>query len=492
MELSLNQHLTGQAGKLTRLRDAKRQGIDSRMVENPRPGTDFAISLDERLQYAADRALARAAEEHEFDTGSLVLMDALNGEILAMASYPTFDPNARRVTEHDVAARRNNAITAPFEPGSVFKVVTFAAALETTPITPEDPIECGSGVMSLFGRRIHDIHPYGTIPMGTVLAKSSNIGAIQIALQTGEARLLEYVKRFGFGRRTGIALPGEEPGLVRELDRWGRTSIGSVAMGHEITATTLQLAVATSAIASEGLLRKPRLILWRQKPGEERQMEPLEAPRRVIQPETSLTLRRLMEGVVLEGTGKRAKLLGYTTGGKTGSAQIYDPKLGHYTEKYNSSYVGFAPLQEPKVVVAVTLNGATKYGGVVAAPVFREVATEALRILGVVPDIPVPDEPSDDDWDDEEFADVAIASLGEPIDIEAESGDAGAEFRATAYLWGPPGPDLYGLALRSVMRECSRASMEVDYEGAGLVRIQHPPPGAVLPVGGRIRVVLAR
>ncbi|MCP5120601.1 MAG: PASTA domain-containing protein, partial [bacterium] len=310
----------------------------------------------------------------------------------------------------------------------------------------------------------------------------------------GEARLLEYVKRFGFGRRTGIELPGESGGVVWDPENRGRTSIGSVTMGHELSATSVQLAMATAAVANGGLLRKPRLILWSQKPNERREATPIESPRRVIQPETAITLRRLMEGVVLEGTGRRARISGYTTGGKTGSAQIWDPDEKRYTHRYNSSFIGFAPIQEPKVVVAVTLNGADKYGGIVAAPVFQEVTRETLRILGVVPDVPVMDHEFDDGADLEEFADVAVADLGRPAEINVDDGgaDSEPEVRTTAYVWGPRVPDLYGLTERSVLAVCSRRGMDVEFEGEGLVRAQDPPPGTVLPIGKSIRVMFVR
>jgi cell division protein FtsI/penicillin-binding protein 2 len=420
------------------------------------------------------------------------VIEPYSGEILAMSNYPAFDPNARRVTASDVAARTNNAISAPFEPGSVFKTVTLAAALENSSLGPESLIDCGPGVMRLFGRRIHDLHAYGTIPVKTVLAKSSNIGVIQIGLEAGEAKLHEYIRRFGFGRRTGIPLPGESSGLVWDLEKWSRTSIGSVAMGHEMLATSLQLALATSVIANGGTLPQPRLILWREKPGEGRAPEPMATPRRVIEPRTAITLRRMMEGVVLEGTGQRARFAGYSSGGKTGSAQIYDPVEQRYLHEYNSSFVGFAPVQDPKIVVAVTLHHATKYGGVVAAPVFREVASEALRILGVIPD--VPSRPLGPEPDVEDLKDLAIADLGGGATRELEAVEPAArpEPQVTAYVRGPEVPDLYGLTLRDVLTECARLGLEIEYQGSGLARSQDPAPGTVLPVGRRVRVMFTR
>ena len=290
-------------------------------------------------------------------------------------------------------ARSNLAVATPFEPGSVFKVITLAAALETTNLTPDSMINCGNGTINLFGRVIHDHNRYSSLSMADVLAKSSNIGAINIGLKVGEKNLYEYVRRFGFGRKTGIELPGESAGMLRRLSQWEPSSIGSVAMGHEVGATSIQLALAGAIVANGGMRVKPRLILARQKPGGVEERTVPEKPERVIRPETAIKMRQMMEGVVLHGTGKGlANLRGYTSGGKTGSAQIYDFKAKAYTHHYNASFLGFAPVSNPQIVIAVTLigtsGGSAGYGGPVAAPVFRAVATSALRMLDVPKDLP--------------------------------------------------------------------------------------------------------
>lgn len=515
LELSLNKTLQGTTGVARVLRDARGRAIDTIMDVEPAPGADVGISIDERIQFVADQALARAAEEHGCERGSVVVLDPKSGEVLAMSSYPTFDPNAQVRTAADLMRRVNQAITVPYEPGSVFKIVTLAAALETTDLTPETMIDCGLGVMYFFGRRVKDVHGYGPLPLRLVLAKSSNIGAIQTVYQIGEPRFLEYVKRFGFGVRTGIPLPAESPGNVRGPESWGwtRTSIASMAMGHEISATSLQLALATSVIANGGMLVKPRLVLWRQQPGEEQVEEPLQPARRVLQPETAITMRRMMEGVVLEGTGRRARIEGYSTGGKTGSAQIFDFETKSYTHRYNSSFTGFAPVPDPSVVVTVTLSGADKYGGVVAAPVFQEVTRAALRITGTLPDVPQA-LPPDEATDEEDFADLAIAALGPPpegmakgedlgqVDIaqlrmenaepEAEEAALAANSEQPPLVFGPRVPDFHGKTLRAVLETSSSMGFEVEYSGAGLVRAQYPAPGAVLPADGPVVIEFAR
>jgi cell division protein FtsI (penicillin-binding protein 3) len=489
VEMSLDADLRGKPGLVRTLTDARRQGVDSQTYIEAAAGRDIALTIDERIQFVADREIRKAVEEHGCETGSLIVMDPHSGEILALSSYPTFDPNEPAKSKEDLEARANLAVSIPFEPGSVFKVITLAAALETTHLTPETAIDCRSGVMNLSGRRIHDTHAYETLTLVDVLAKSSNIGAIQVALEIGEERLLEYVRRFGFGGKTGVPLPAESAGKVRDLDEWTRTSIASVAMGHEISATTLQLALATSVIANGGLLPEPRLILWGRELAGETEIAPQARSRRVIKPETAIAMRRMMEAVVLHGTGKRARLNGYTAGGKTGTAQIFDFETGRYSHRYNSSFAGFAPVANPAIVVGVTLNGATQYGGVVSAPVFREVATAALRILGVVKDLPddavlPPDEPA-------EVNDLAIAELGTPLPPLEEEHDV-TERQVSPYLYGPRVPDFRGKSLRAVLEESSRAGMKVEYAGSGIARAQHPPPGAVLAAGERVQVQFAR
>ncbi|RPI13703.1 MAG: penicillin-binding protein 2, partial [Acidobacteriales bacterium] len=331
VEQSLEADLGGRVGAARVIRDVIRRGVDSRTDVPAVLGKNLTLTIDERIQHVAERELAKAVVESRSQTGSVVAMDPKTGDILALASYPSYDPNLPVRTNEDREKRANHAVSVPFEPGSVFKVVTVAAAMEATSLTPESVIACGGGRINLFGRVINDHDPYGALSVSEVLAKSSNIGAIQIALAVGERNMLNYVRRFGFGRSTGVPLPGESAGKVRDLEDWGRTSIGSVAMGHEISTTTVQLAQAIAAIANGGMLIKPRLVLSEQRPGGKVEPAPLEPPRSIIRPETAITMRRMMEGVVLHGTGRSARLEGYTAGGKTGSAQIFDPVCRCYT-----------------------------------------------------------------------------------------------------------------------------------------------------------------
>jgi cell division protein FtsI (penicillin-binding protein 3) len=488
IEQSLDSELRGRPGSMRLVTDVVHRGVDSQIELEALPGKDITLTIDERVQHVAERELARAVQESHSQTGSVVAMDPRTGDILALVSYPFFDANRPATSREELEHRANHAVSVPFEPGSVFKIVTVAAALETTSLLPETVINCGHGTLNLYGRVIHDHHPYSYLPVADVLAKSSNIGAIQIGLTVGARNLLDYVRRFGFGSETGLPLPGESSGKVRELEAWGRTSIGSVAMGHEISTTTVQLARAVSAIANGGLLVKPRLVLTARRAGQAADRAPIQRGQRIMRPETAITMRRMMEGVVLHGTGTLARVDGYTAGGKTGSAQIYDPECGCYRHNYNSSFAGFSPVANPAVVVAVTINGAAVFGGAVAAPVFREVATAALRLLDVPKDLPDTPPPREDEPVD--FADLAVADLGSPA---AQLPKPGIPKKTNLLdLWGPKVPDFSGKTMRAVLEESAEKGLPVEMVGSGVARAQAPPPGAVLAIGQRVRIQFAR
>jgi cell division protein FtsI (penicillin-binding protein 3) len=321
--------------------------------------------------------------------------------------------------------------------------------------------------------------------MAAVLAKSSNIGAIEVGARVGQQNMYDYMRRFGFGQKTGIELPAETSGRLRRLSKWGRTSLASVSMGQEVSVSTIQLAQAASAIANGGLLVRPRLV---RKKGD--RTIPPAPPVRVIQAETAITMRQMMEGVVLRGTGTAAHLAGYTVGGKTGSAQIYDVAARHYTHTYNGSFVGFAPLTNPSLVVVVTLNGThgtAGFGGAAAAPVFRTVATEALRVMDVPKDLidepPYPTLRATVD-------DLAAADdrPDEPNILE-EGGDDAPQAPSDGR---PTVPNFKGKTMRAVLAEAAAKGLIVLPAGSGVARVQNPPAGAVLQEGERIRVQFAR
>lgn len=495
VEQSLNEQLEGHPGQLIVTEDVQRRGFASKIENQPLPGQDVKLTIDSRIQFVAEQELAKMVAIHHAKSGSLVAMDPRTGDILAMANVPTFDPN-EPPKPGEAAARENLAVSAPFEPGSVYKVITLSSALETTRLRPESMINCGNGSINLFGRVIHDHSRYAALSMADVLARSSNIGAINIGLQVGDKNLYDYIRRFGFGKKTGLPLPGESSGMVRPLRVWQKSSIGSVAMGHEIGVTALQLAQACTVIASGGFLLKPRL----------RMDEPQAAPVRVLRPETAITMRSMMEGVVIKpyGTGyKYARILGYTSAGKTGTAQIYDNHLHQYTHLYNASFMGFAPVTNPRIVIVVTINGTggtVGYGGPTSAPVFREVAAAGLRVMDVPKDLPEMVPPERSDPADEN--DVAIAEVGSAIPpplVPVE--DTGvAENRPVAPamgnserdLAGPRVPNFQGKTVRNVIEQAVAMGIPVEFTGSGIARAQVPAPGDILPSGRSVRVQFGR
>jgi cell division protein FtsI (penicillin-binding protein 3) len=507
VEQSLNTELQGHAGELLVTEDVQKRGFESSIQHQSQRGQDVKLTIDSRIQFVAEQELAKMVARHHAKSGSLVAMDPRSGDVLAMANFPTFDPNDPP-KPGNMAARENLAVSAPFEPGSVYKVITLSSALETTNLRPESMINCGNGSINLFGRIIHDHNRYSALSMADVLARSSNIGAINIGLQVGDKNLYDYVRKFGFGKKTGLPLPGESSGMVRPLRRWEKTSLGSVAMGHEIGVTALQLAQACTVIASGGFLVKPRL----------RMDAPIVAPVRVLRPETAITMRGMMEGVVLKpyGTGhKYARLLGYTSAGKTGTAQIYDYKMRQYTHTYNASFMGFAPVTNPRIVIVVTINGTegtAGYGGPTSAPVFREVAAAGLRVMDVPKDLPemLPAEGGDEADEN----DVAIADLGSSIPpplVQADNAVAADDRPAASAnnaldqrvllarnenlqqdLAGPRVPDFQGKSVRSVIQQAAALGIPVEFTGSGVARAQAPGPGAILPSGSWVRVQFGR
>lgn len=495
IEKALDEDLRGEAGKVRLLTDVKRRGIDSQMSAEAHPGTPVTLTIDSRLQFVAERELAAAVHLKNAVSGSLVVMNPHNGDILAIASYPTYDPNVAPTHGAD-PARRNHAVGVPFEPGSVFKVITLAAALETTNLRPDSLIDCHGGVLRLPGRVIGDAKKgMGVVSMETVLAKSSNVGAIQVGFRVGNQNMYDYMRKFGFGQKTGITLPGESGGKLRKLKNWGTTSLASLAMGQEVSVTTVQLAQAAAVLANGGLLVRPRVLL---KKGD--QAIPPTPPVRVVRPETAITMRQMMETVVLHGTGGAARVQGYSVGGKTGSAQIFDNVAHRYTHTYNGSFLGFAPIQNPQIVMIVTLNGThgtSGFGGAAAAPVFKAVATEALRVLEVPKDVPEENPVQTMVAETSDLADVDITATNILEDAEEDDDAVPVGPRldgalAVARPVGPKVPNFVGKSMRAVLAEAAAQGITIAPAGSGIARMQQPPAGAILHEGERIRVQFSR
>jgi len=506
IELKLNKDLAGIKG-LARVKvDVKNRAYESEVVNSPVAGKTIGLTIDSELQHIAHDALKAAVVENHAEHGSLVAMDPRTGEVLAIENYPTYDLNERLHAGEKPSGREDLAVVAPFEPGSVFKVITLSSALETTNLRPESIINCGGGVMRLFSRVIHDHKPYSALSMEDVLAFSSNIGAIRIGMQVGNKNLYDYIRRFGFGRRTGIELPAEAPGLLRPLKRWQPTTIGSIPMGHEISVTSVQLAQAGSVIANGGFLVHPHLVSWEQAPGEPKVMMKYPAPVKALKPETVMTMRMMMRRVITEpgGTAHQLHVAGYTIAGKTGTAQIYDFAHRVYTHKYNASFLGFAPYQNPSIVVVVTVTGTTGqagYGGWAAGPVFVKITSEALRRMSVPRDVPEEMEqlaerakksPQAKESDDVSLAEANPLTPEELRQSLGETAPDGAAVDGDVDPNAPKVPNFVGQTVRGVMQLAASDGVDVDMLGDGLARVQNPPAGALLVPGEHIRVRFTR
>lgn len=508
VEAKLNRDLAGTPGSMRVERDGKSNSYQTEIVTTPVKGQSVGLTIDRELQYVSQQALREAVIKNHADRGSLVALNPKTGEILALENYPTYNPNEHLLPGEKATGREDLAVVAPFEPGSVFKVVTVSAAMETTSLTPDSLINCGNGVMKMFSRVIHDSHPHGVLTVSQVLEVSSNIGAIRIGMQVGNQNLYDYVTRFGFGKRTGVELPAEAPGLVRPLKRWQPTTIGSVPMGHEIGVTSVQLAQMGSVIANGGYLVHPHLLAWRQSPDGEREYVQRPAPVRILRPKTVEIMRGMMRKVMLppEGTGKLLHVAGYELAGKTGTAQIYDFAHRVYTHRYNASFMGFAPYNNPSILVVVTVNGTTGqagFGGTAAGPVFEKVMQTALQRLGVARDAPgeidelIAKEHEQElkhGKDQSEQDDVVMAEADGPLSSDEMKQAQGGELAASLAVAAdtdpeaPRVPNFVGKTVKDVVTEATADGLELEMSGSGLARAQSPEPGVALFPGERIRV----
>lgn len=349
------------------------------------PIFDLTLTIDEVIQYIAERELARAVERSRAKAGTAIVMDPRTGEILALANQPTFDPNHFRKASS--AARRNRAVTDAFEPGSVFKVILLAGALEEGVVRTGDRFHGENGAIEVSGVTIRDHEKYGWLTVQQILTHSSNVGAIKIGQKLGKGLYYHYISGFGFGSLTGLDLPGETPGLMRRPRGWSALSLSVLSLGQEISVTPVQIAAAFSAVANGGNLVRPHVLRGlRAVDGSlSRQVEPVMI-RRVISSETARTLLDMMRGVVEEGTGKEAALEEYSVGGKTGTAQKLDPATGRYShQKVVASFVGAVPAEAPRLVILVLIDEpeTLRWGASIAAPTFREIARDALKYLQV-------------------------------------------------------------------------------------------------------------
>src|SRR2546423_6727534 len=349
VEREFESRLKGKPGAMLISMDAKRHWF-GHVEKNPDPGENLVLTIDEKIQYIAERELEQAMEDTKAESGTVIVENPHTGEILALANRPTFNPNA--LNAGDGKALKNHAVSDIYEPGSTFKIVTLAAALEEKLTTPDEVIDCQMGAIVVNGLRIRDHHPYGGLTVAQVLQHSSDVGAIKIALRLGDERFDRYIRAFGFGSQTGVELPGETRGLTKPASRWSKVSIGAISMGQEIGVSALQLISMVSTIANDGMYLPPRIVMGATAPRATAQLvafQPAQG-KRVISTMTAAQMKRMMEGVVLGGTGKRAILNGYSSAGKTGTAQKIDPATGTYSRgRHIASFAGFAPVNNPAI-----------------------------------------------------------------------------------------------------------------------------------------------
>lgn len=517
LEQRFESQLRGTPGRGLMQYDALQRRYGWQVVKPPKSGSDVLLNLDLELQSLADLELGRAVRETKSRSGTILLMRPGSGEILAMASWPRFDPNGMSRTKEELENLRNFAVSAMVEPGSTFKVLTASAALEEGLVSVEDEFDCEMGGMWIDRRRIRDHHPYGILTMPQVLMKSSNVGTIKIGYRVGAERLHNYIRRFGFGAKTGVNLPGEIRGLVRPLERWSDASLASLSMGQEIGVTAVQMAGLFGTIANGGVRVKPRIVHALRESGS--QEVPLERPPadRVLSQDTAATMQAILEQVVQSGTGRFAQIEGYRVAGKTGTAQMIDPVTRSYRGgMYLASFCGFAPVNNPAVVGVVMLldpRGEFYYGGRIAAPVFSTVVRQALRILDVPPSrIPsLPARPRVD-VDEVLLADFiegrASDSEDEPIfpapnetgpeDPEASAAGATSRQPQSASAWtlaqeshgeSLTAPDVLGLTMREVFALGAQHGIPIEPQGSGLAQHQFPGPDEALTTGEPIKVV---
>jgi cell division protein FtsI (penicillin-binding protein 3) len=451
-------------------------------------GSTVELTLDATIQDFTERELAEGVKAARAAAGAAIVLDPATGQILALANVPTFSPNEPGGAQDRRWRQRvrNRAITDPYEPGSTFKAMLAAAAIESGAVRPQDMIFCENGRFALGRWTINDTHKHGWLSFAEVVQYSSNIGTSKVAEKVGRTRYAEFLRAFGFGQRTGLELPGESPGIMRAVERWARIDLATHSFGQGIAVTPVQMAAAFGAIANDGVLMQPYVVSRVVGPGGRvlQRREPT-VVRRVVSAKTARTVTTLLRRVVEEkgGTGGRAKLEDFPVAGKTGTAQKVDPTTGGYSSKRIASFAGFVPADAPRAVIVVVIDEprTNSYGGVVAAPVFREIAAAVLGRLGVVPSArPEGNEPLR----------AAAARPARRPPAKARDAIARAERDVDSAPQLPAMPSFLGLSLREALARAQEGGWAVEVTGTGYVQTQAPPPGAPLSADRRLALRL--
>ena len=481
LEAKFDSRIRGREGRIMLQTDGNRTAIAVREERLPTAGDGLELTVDHILQHIAERELKAGVEEHNAQGGTAIIMDPNNGEILALANYPTFNPNAYRRAEAD--ERANRAVQHVYEPGSTFKLVTASAALEEGVLQTTDLIDCAPGFLRVPGRSrpVYDVHTYGVLSFEDVIVKSSNVGAIKAGWRIGAERLGLYVNRFGFGQVLSPDFGGQSAGRVFEAKELDMSGLASMSMGYQISVTPLQMVTAVSSIANGGTLYEPRIVRAFLHEG---RREPAAAKplRRTVSAGTAATVTRIMEEVVERGTATAAKIDGYTIAGKTGTAaKVVN---GVYSKSdYNTSFVGFLPSRKPALAIIVVIDSphgkVTAYGGTVAAPIFKRIAEASLRHLGIAPNLNAPPPVLVARHD---AVSASIHPARGPVDFAKLLEPAIDGFM----------PDLRGLSAREAVNSATRIGLRARLTGNGVVIEQSPEPGASLVPGDGVQLKLGR
>lgn len=474
VELRYDEMLKGASRQITSIKDARGRVLLFEDIGKTVPveGRTVELTIDKALQYIAEKELDKAVSGSRAKGGTVTIMDPMTGEVLAMASRPTYDPNdIRGYAAHDF---RNRNVTDVFEPGSIFKLFLISAALEEGTVGTDDVIFCENGSYRVADRVFHDAEKHGWLSVPQIISHSSNIGSAKIGERLGRERLYRYLKAFGFGGKTGIDLPGETGGSLRHYKSWSGITIHTVSFGQGVSASPVQLVAALSAVANGGFLMKPYVVKSVSEPDGRvvREMNPV-VVRKVISEETAAKVTDMLVGVTREGTGVKAAIDDFEVAGKTGTAQKPDLSNGGYMRgAFVASFMGFVPAREPRLAILVTVDEpkGDYHGGSVAAPAFREIAAQGLSYLGVFPHNPAAS------------PDVSVAqarSAPEPLDAARKTD--GERFKNAV-------PDFSGKTVRTVLRMAMDKSLDVEIKGSGLAVSQRPAPGESLPANGRAQV----
>ncbi|MEE8348542.1 MAG: penicillin-binding protein [Acidobacteriota bacterium] len=492
LEYLYNDSIKGKKSRVRLRFDAKRRRYESDARSDHSDGNTMVLNIDRAIQYISEQVLKETVLQTEAVNGSVIVMDPQTGEVLAMASYPTFNPNS--FSDFDPEGRRNRAILDIMEPGSTFKMVTFSAVLNERLGDPSEIIDCDVNSLRIAGRTYREaVRPYSLLTFNQVLAKSSNIGTIKLGLRLGEETLYQYIRNFGFGEKTGIDLPGEQAGLLRPPSQWSKVSIGALSIGQEIGVTPLQSLRALSVIANGGYLVAPQVVRRILTPAGDVLYQPETSRELILVPATVAQMKEAFSLVTTEGTGKQARLIGYSSGGKTGTAQKFIE--GKYSDtRFVASYLGFAPLQESVLAAVIVINEprGPYHGGQVAAPAFKQIMERSLIHLRVPRDESPELEPLLALAPGRELPDFSSVSLKEeqiPVEqleetvlqlIEESPSVQESQRAITVEIGTFKLPDVSGLSLRQVASRFSHLGLRLKVFGRGVAVAQRPPAGSTV------------